>query len=317
MNKKTFIKFITKISFYLFIFLISLIIIFFAINVLIEPQIKKNLSTFNNISSSYWVRFKIFSWNLITFNPGKIYSIELSTVEKNIFVLYVKQFKWSCLICLLIFIFSFMIGNILGIFSAHKLFTTYDTVINILISFLGSLPILIIAILALVNAPIFGYPSQFLNERLVFVSLLVPILITSFPTMAIFFSKSRKKTIEILKSDYYLFSLSTGLSRTKLLNKIVLKELFISEINLFFVIYILLFTVSLLIERLFSIPGQSLLLSFAFSKGELDIIMFYFVFNFVLLSLILFINKIILFTMNPILREEKILFFKSKRGYHV
>ncbi|BAP39596.1 ABC transporter permease subunit [Metamycoplasma canadense] len=306
-------KLLRNIVFYFFVFFIALIIIFFAINILIEPQIKKNLAVYSKISSNYGNRLKHFFNNFFTFKSGIIYSFELSNAQNNIFLLYINQFKWTFLLSFLIFIFSFILGNILGITSAYKINKSFDVLISIFISFLGALPLLIIALLALTNSSIFGYPSQFLNNKFTFVSILVPILISSFPTVAIFFSKSRKRTLEILKSDYYLFGKTIGLNKKQLLRKIVFKQLFISELNLFFLIYVLLFTVTILIERIFSIPGQSLLISFAFQKGELDIIMFYFTFNFVLLSILLIINKLLIQKLNPILIKKSFIKIKNKK----
>ncbi|MDP4043118.1 ABC transporter permease subunit [Mycoplasmopsis arginini] len=309
-NKKK-INLFKSIAFYFFIFFFAIIVIFFAINILIEPQIKKNLAVYSHISNNYGIRLKDFLVNLFTFNPGKIYSHELSSSQSNILLLYLNQFKWTFLISFLVFIISFILGNILGITSAYKLNKSYDVIVSVIVSFIGALPILIIAIIALTNSSVFGYPSQFLNNKLGLVSLFVPVLISSFPTLAIFFSKSRKKTLEILKSDYYLFAKSYGMNQSQLLRKTILKELLISELNLFFVIYVLLFTVTILIERIFSIPGQSLLISFAFKKGELDIIMFYFTFNFILLSIILLCNQIVIKKLDPSLQEQG-LFFKKK-----
>ncbi|MGX9357893.1 MULTISPECIES: ABC transporter permease subunit [unclassified Mycoplasma] len=315
MTTKIKINLFKNIAFYFFIFFISIVIIFFAINVLIEPQIKKNIAIYSQISHNYGARFKTFLTNLFTFNPGKIYSHELASVENNILFLYLRQFRWTFLISLSVFIISFIVGNILGVFSAYKFNKSYDVITSIIISFLGSLPILIICILALSSADIFGYPSQFLNSKLSFASLIVPILISSLPTVAIFFSKSRKKTFEIIKSDYYLFAKTYGMKKRDLLKKVVLKELLIGELNLFFVLYVLLFTITILVERIFSIPGQSLLISFAFRKGEVDIIMFYFIFNFILLSFLLLINKIAIIKLSPKNEFTSLLLFKKyKRG---
>ncbi|PZW01442.1 ABC transporter permease subunit [Metamycoplasma auris] len=303
-----------NVAFYIFIFFITITIVFFAINLLIEPRIKKNLAIYQQIPSNLLIRFKIFLKNLFTFNPGKIYSYELASVESNILILYLKQLKWSILVSFIIFSISFILGNILGITSAYKLNKTFDIIITIAVSLFAAIPLLIIAILALINSSFFGYPSQFIYDRkFSFISLLIPIIISSFPTIAIFFSKSRKKTLEILKSEYYLFAKTYGLNKRQLLNKVILKNLLISQLNLFFVIYVLLFTITILIESIFSIPGQSLFISFAFKKGEIDIIMFYFMFNFILLSILIFLNNILIKKMNPILASNSYLNIKFKK----
>ncbi|MCU4117233.1 ABC transporter permease subunit [Mycoplasma zalophi] len=308
-----------NIFFNIAIFFVILIIIFSLINVLIEPQVKKNISVYQQIPTNFSTRISIFFTNLFTFNPGKIYSYELSSSEPNILNLYLQQFKWTLLFTFLIFIFSFLLGNILGIYSAYKLNKIYDWVVSILISFLAALPILIVGVLSLVSSTFIGYPSQFIaNNKLSYISLIVPILICSFPTIAIFFSKSRKITSETLNSNYYLFSKTLGINDFRLLKKIIIKDIILGQLNLFFTIYIFLFTSSLLIERIFSIPGQSILISFAFQKGEIDIIMFYFTFNFILLSFLLFINHLILLKLNPSLKQNNIYFsFKKRKEINV
>ncbi|MBN4089530.1 ABC transporter permease subunit [Mycoplasma enhydrae] len=302
---KSLLNLFKNIAFYFFIFFAALIIIFFAINILVEPQIKKNLAVYSSIPKNYGSRLGIFFKNLFAFNPGKIYSYELYSAESNILILYFKQFRWTILTSALIFSFSFVIGNVLGISSAYKFNKSYDITISVLASFFGALPLLIIAILALNNSSLFGYPSQFINNnKLSLISLLVPILISSFSTIAIFFSKSRKVTFESLKSNYYLFAKTQGQTKRQLLRKIIIKDVIASELNMFFMIYILLFTISILIERIFSIPGQSILISFAFKKGELDIIMFYFTFNFIFISILLVINSFIIKKLNPTIKKQ-------------
>ncbi len=291
---------------YFFILFLTITIIFFAINLLIEPQIQKNFAVASQISKNYGTRYGEYLWNLITFSSGKIFSSELASNNQSIFVLYFSQFKYTIIFTVFIFLISLIIGNILGVWSAYKYNKAIDFIVNFTISFIVAIPLIIVAIIALTNASIFGYPSQYIfDKKFSLVSLLIPTLITSFATISLFHARSRKVTKEILISNYYLFSKTLGLSKTKLFNKNIFKNLLISQLQVILPFYILLFSTSLIIERVFSIPGQSIFLSYAFSKGEINLIMFYFTFSFFGLLVARIVNDLILSKLNPLLELNK------------
>lgn len=300
---------------YFFVLFVIVSIIFFVINSLIEPQIKKNIAVYSQINSSPWIRYGEFLNNLFSFRGGKIYSKELAATNLSIITLYFMQFKWTILFTVIIFIFSLIIGNLLGIWSAYKFNKAPDFVVNIIVSALATIPLIVLAILALGTSIFLGYPSQFINNgSLTFTSIITPIIITAFGTISLFHARSRKITKETLSSNYYLFGISLGNSKTKLFRQNIIKNLVIAELQVILPFYILLFSTSLIIERIFSIPGQSIFISYVFTKAELNCIMFYFSFNFFALLIARFINEIILNYLNPAQAiEKRIRWIKRKR----
>ncbi|AZG68790.1 ABC transporter permease subunit [Mycoplasma struthionis] len=304
-----------RIAIYLLIFFIVLSITYFAINVLIEPQVKKNLAVSENIEKNLFIRYLNYLRDLITFKRQKIFSNELKNTNLSISILFFSQFKWTFLFTILIFFLSLIIGNLLGIFSAYKYNKTADFIINIIIGFIAVIPLIIIAVLALGFSETFGYPSQFLiNNSLTFASLLVPITFTSFGTISLIHARARKVVKEILNSEYYLFALSLGQDKKRLFLKQVLKNLIISELQVLIPYYLLLFSISLVVERIFSIPGQSIFIAYAFSKAEINLIMFYFWFSFITILISRFIFSIVLDILNPVQKVNKSLFFIKRKG---
>ena len=293
-------RIISRLGIYILILILSIIIIFFAINILFQKQINKNLAVYTNIEKNLINRFFVWIKNFFT-NWGKIYNYEINLNNKTIFFLYFSQFKWTILLTSLIFICGLIIGNILGIYSGYNFNKSLDIISNIIIAFLTSLPIIIIAIFALLLSHKFKYPSQFINEfPLSFESLLVPILISSFGTISLYFSRSKKITKEVAISEYYLFAKSLGFSKKQLFQRVLLKKLIINEFQTLVPYYIFLFSLSLIIERIFSIPGQSIFLTYSFKYAEIDLILFFFTFNLIFLLFTKFIIANILDKLNPL-----------------
>ncbi|AWX69525.1 ABC transporter permease subunit [[Mycoplasma] anseris] len=297
--KETVKHYFIRIISYIAIFLVAITFIFFAINILLQKQIDKTFAVASQIDKNLFSRFGLYLENLFTGNFGQIYASEIKH-SSSIASLYFFHFKWTILFTLLTFILSLIIGNLLGVYSAFKYNKTSDLLINICISFFASVPLIIIAILSLSISFNVGYPSQFIYDApLNIISLFVPILITSFSTISLFFLKARKTTKEVLSSNYYHFALSLGFSFKKTFWKIIFKQLLISELQVFVPFYLLLISSSIAIERIFSIPGQSIFISYAFLNAEINLVMFFFVVNLSILLISKFIFALILDYLNP------------------
>ncbi|QJG66668.1 ABC transporter permease [Mycoplasma phocoeninasale] len=306
---------VKKIAIYFFILLVIISLVFFAINLLIEPQIKKNIAVSSQIESNLWKRYLSFLGNLFSFRAGQIFSRELNSINQSIFSLYLSQFRWTILFTILTFIIGFITGNALGIWSAYKYNKSADFIINLIVAVIATIPLIVLAIIALGTSTFLGYPSQFINDgKYLLLSLLVPAIISAFGSISLFHARSRKITKNVMQSNYYEFAISLGSSRWKLFKWQIFKNLIIGELQAIVPFYILLFSSSLVIERIFSIPGQSVFISYAFTKGEVNLIMFYFTFSFFALIIFKAINQVILNVLNPLQKNEGKLAFFFKKG---
>ncbi|ACF07471.1 oligopeptide transport system permease protein(OppB) [Metamycoplasma arthritidis] len=290
---------------YIAIFIVAIFVVYFAINLLLTNQIKKNLAVSSQIESNLFSRFGVYLNNLIRGSAGQIYTSELSASGQSISSLYFNQFKWTILFTGLVFLISLIIGNVLGVYSGYKFNRWPDITINIIVIALATIPLILIAILALAFSYLFGYPSQFISEfPLSLQSLLVPILIMLFGTISLFMSRSRKITKEVISSNYYLFAKSFGMSKTALFRKVLFKKLLFNQLQAIVPFYIILLSSSIVIERIFSIPGQSIFVSYAFRYAEINLIMYFFFVNLLMLFLVKFIFSIILDYLNPEQKTE-------------
>lgn len=291
-----------RLAIYLAIFIVATLLIFFIVNLLLQNQIKKTLAVYSQIESNLGLRFLHWLSRFFTAN-GKIYSSELNVTNSSISGLFFNQFKITLLFTGLIYIFSIILGNVLGVVAGYKFSKAPDITINIIVSFFAALPLIIIAIIALSTASLFGYPSQYLREYS-FASLFVPIMVTSFGTISLFFVRARKKTKEVITSNYYIFAKSLGYNKSQLIRKILIKQLLINQLQAIIPFYIILLSTSIVIERIFSIPGQSIFLSYAFKNAEIDLIMFFFMFSLLVLLISKFVLATLLDYINPMQKSS-------------
>ncbi|AWX42599.1 oligopeptide ABC transporter permease [Metamycoplasma cloacale] len=298
-------KYLIKTLIFWMLYFVILTFIFFLINLLLSTTIKQNFTVYSQIDSNVFVRYSHYIKSLFSGSLGQIYSYNVSA-SKGILHLYFNYFKWTFLFTIITFTISILIGNLLGIYLGFHFNKTNDFIINGILGVFAAIPVIIISILALSTSIFVGYPSQFINQPLLdLISLIVPCTILSFFTISIFAAKARKTTKEVISSEYYNFAKSLGFNKSQLFSRVIFKQLLISELQLVIPIYLMLMTISIAIERIFSIPGSSVFLTFAFKNAELNLVLFIFGFNLSILMLSKFIIDIILNVINPEQAKEK------------
>ena len=148
------------------------------------------------------------------------------------------------------------VGLLLGLIAALKHNTIFDTIATI-ISVLGvSLPSYVFA---LALSYLFGYrmgwfPLLYASET-PFVSSVLPTIALSMFSMANIARFTRTEMLEVLRSDYMLLAESKGISGPKLIIRHALRNALIPIITVLGPLIVNTMTGSLVIEKIFSIPG--------------------------------------------------------------
>ena len=148
------------------------------------------------------------------------------------------------------------IGLLLGLVAALKHNTIFDTIATI-ISVLGvSLPSYVFA---LALSYLFGYrmgwfPLLYASET-PFISSVLPTIALSMFSMANIARFTRTEMLEVLRSDYMLLAESKGISGPKLIIRHALRNALIPIITVLGPLIVNTMTGSLVIEKIFSIPG--------------------------------------------------------------
>ncbi len=166
-----------------------------------------------------------------------------------------------------------VVGLLLGLLAAFKRDTAWDTFATI-ISVIGvSVPSYVFA-LALSYQ--FGFkldwfPMLFTAKDVIGSSVLPSVSLSMF-TMASIARFTRAEMIEVLGSDYMLLAESKGLSGNKLIFSHALRNALIPIITVLAPLVVDLMTGSLVVEKIFSIPGVGSLLVNAIQSNDYNVV---------------------------------------------
>lgn len=166
-----------------------------------------------------------------------------------------------------------LIGLVLGIIAALKHNTIYDTITTV-ISVLGvSLPSYVFAMTLIYSLgfKLKWFPLLYLNNA-PFYSTILPTISLSMFTIATVARFTRSEMLEVLGSDYMLLAESKGINSFLLVFKHALRNALIPVITVLAPLVVGLMTGSLVIEKLFSIPGIGSLLVSAIQSNDYNVV---------------------------------------------
>lgn len=169
--------------------------------------------------------------------------------------------------------FGALIGLLLGLLAAFKHDTIWDTIATI-ISVIGvSVPSYVFA---LALSYTFGYhwkifPMLFSRAQLV-KSYVLPSISLSMFTMANIARFTRSEMLEVLDSDYMLLAESKGISGPALIFRHALRNALIPIITVLAPLIVDLMTGSLVVEKIFAIPGVGSLLVNAIQSNDYNVV---------------------------------------------
>lgn len=166
------------------------------------------------------------------------------------------------------------IGIVLGIVSALKKNTWIDTLTSIF-SVLGvSIPNFLFAMLfiLLFSKTLNWLPSIFMLQK-PFVSSIMPTIALSLFTIAQIARFTRSEMVDVLGSEYMMLAQSKGLSRPILIFRHALRNTLIPVITVMAPLIVGVMTGSLVIEKMFSIPGIGQLLTMGIQANDYNVVM--------------------------------------------
>ena len=210
----------------------------------------------------YMVQFWIFLKNIFTkFDWGvsdKLY------FGQDVAKMFVSKLPATMIVNLYSIVLSIPIGIILGIIAALKKNTWVDHTISTLTMVVISVPSFVYAFLIqyILSFKLGWLP--FLMEPLkgrsyldwsVFVSMLPPVLSLSFGTVASFTRTTRAELTEVLTSEFMLLARTKGLTRRQATVRHAMKNCMVVILPAVFSNFIGIMGGSLVIEKIFSVPG--------------------------------------------------------------
>jgi len=215
------------------------------------------------------IRFVRYVSNLLHGDFGVSYAISQNT---PITVLLQSRVPVSFGLGVEAVIFGAVIGLFLGIMAALKHNSFWDTFCTV-ISVLGvSLPSYVFA---LALAYFVGYKANLLpilwdNSR-IFASSIMPMISLAMFTIATVARFTRTSLLEVLDSDYMLLAESKGITGPTLITRHALRNALIPIITVLAPLVVDLMIGSLVIEKIFSIPGLGTLMITAIQSNDYNV----------------------------------------------
>lgn len=208
----------------------------------------------------YIVQFWLFLKNVVTkFDWG--YSEKLY-FGQDVWSIFVQKLPATMIVNLYSIVLSIPVGIALGIFAALKKNTWIDYTLSTLTMVVISVPSFVYAFLI---QYIFCYKLQWFPFLMksgtdwfswpMFVSIVPAVLSLSFGVVAGFTRTTRAELTEVLTSEFMLLARTKGLTKTQATIRHALRNCFVVIVPEIFGEFIGILGGSLVIERIFSIPG--------------------------------------------------------------
>ena len=208
----------------------------------------------------YLVQFGIFLRDIFTkFDWGLSDSLYFG---QNVWDNFVELLPASMIVNFYSIIFSIPIGIALGIFAALKKNTWVDYMISTLTMVVISVPSFVYAF---VIQYFFSFKLGWLPFLMksgrdwfsaeMFISILAPVMSLSFGVIAGFTRTTRAELTEVLTSEFMLLARTKGLTKAQATIRHAMRNCFVVVIPAIFGEFIGILGGSLIIEKIFSIPG--------------------------------------------------------------
>lgn len=178
-----------------------------------------------------------------------------------------ERFTASLVLMITSWIFSGVLGFLLGIIAGFKKDTLIDKAIKVYCYILQSAPAFWIALVMLMVFSIYlgwfpsglGVPIGTLSEHVTFWEwlnrLILPMVTLSIVGVASITLFTRDKLIEVMNSDYFLFAKARGESGWALIKRHGVRNVLLPAITLQFLGFSELFGGAVLVEQIFTYPG--------------------------------------------------------------
>lgn len=294
------IKYITRRMFWSFVTLFTILILLFLLlqflpgtpfnDEKLSEASKALLNAKYGLDQPFFSRFGIYMKNILTeFDFGISLSIQRNWMVKNIVL---PRLGISVRIGLQALALGTFMGILLGVLSASKKNTWVDT-LSTLIAIIGvSIPSYVFALLL---SYVFGFKipifSIIFNFNDPIKSSILPTIALSMFVMAQVTRFLRTELIEVLGSDYIRLVEAKGVSKFKVIFGHGLRNALISVVTILGPLTVTLLTGSLVVEKVYAVPGiGSLLVSGILTNDYNVIVMIAFVYSALYIAMNLFVD---------------------------
>ncbi|MGY5139685.1 ABC transporter permease subunit [Mycoplasmopsis gallinarum] len=309
-------KYFTYVSKQLFIYFIFLIITIFGSYIFLYSFFNKNYET--NLLNQFFSFIKnIFNQSL---KPSSIF-LNNSGFESVNFLVY-KYWEISMIILGISFGISLFLGISIGLYLGFKVNSLTENVVSLIIFIFAAVPTFIFAPILLSVAEINDIPILYVADSgplFWFLSIILPILLLSIIPISYIATNIKTSVILISKKDFITQLKSNGMSNLNVFFKGYLNHLIANLITELIPIYLLMNSFLIILEKMFQIPGQSMLILLIFETKDFNVLVFFVSIQIIIFLLFSFISTTIFnyLTLNYLKNNKLIVFnlqfkFKTK-----
>jgi oligopeptide transport system permease protein len=237
----------------------------------LSPEQIQQMKAFYGLDKPVLERFFRYIINMFHGDFGVSYNIQVNMPIRD---MVTSRLLITLAIGLQAGVLGTLIGLILGIVAALYRRTVWDSLTTV-ISVLGvSLPSFVFALLL---SYFLGFKYQLFpllyNSSMPMVSTVLPTIALSMFTVASVARYTRTEMISVMDSDYYMLAESKGLPKVKLIVNHVLRNTMISVITVLAPLLVNLMTGSLVVEKIFSVPGLGSLYITAIQSNDYNVVL--------------------------------------------
>ncbi|MGM9970883.1 MAG: ABC transporter permease [Anaeroplasmataceae bacterium] len=228
------------------------------------------------------------------------FGVSLKHNDTPVFTIIMKGFKYSAINGIIAAVFAIVFGVVLGVVAAVFSGKIWDRLIMILSTAMVSFPSFVIAATLYYNLCVkLGiFPTNFGRSDSVLRYVLPVVCLMLYP-MAYIIRLTRTSTLDVLEADYIRTARSKGVSPTKVLFKHALRNSLTPVITYAGPMIAYILTGSLVVEKIFSIPGLGSELISCIQQLNYPMIMGTTVFVSILVIIMILISDILYKVVNP------------------
>lgn len=272
---------------------------------------------FNNNQKSIIEGFFEFAKNIF-YGFGKINNSTIATGFDNSLKLFWQYYQYSFFYIIITLVFSYLIGFFIGLIMGYKNGKLSDNILSLIVFGAVSIPVFILAPLLILVAQNNDLPILFIKASeygisWMILSMIIPILLLSILPISFIATTTKNTIIKSLLEQYVLQMKAIGLSDYQIFKKAVLKNIIADFFAIFIPLLLITISFSFIIERIFQIPGQSLLIINMIEIKEINVLLTFIFWKLFIFLTLDWLNNTIYDTLNNLISTSITQSFWTKK----
>lgn len=196
----------------------------------------------------YWLKNIILHWDWGVSTHKRI--------GVNTFTILTEKLPITMRLNLISLVFSIPLGLLFGIVAALRKNKPIDYIISVFVILFISIPSFVIVTVLMLNAADMGLPIQYRpSDQVTMKDMVIPVLSLSFGPIATLTRYTRAELTEVLTSDFILLARTKGLNRFHSTVRHALRNSMVPLVPIIIGNFIGILFGSLVIERVYGVPG--------------------------------------------------------------